>query len=283
VAAAPKTGGTPRAIVVDAHAHLFARPGDPHYPPADDAPYVPEKPTTHEDLIACMDHAKVDVAVLVQAEPYGDDHRLVERAIQAEPGRLRVACRFFPGRPGAEQGMRALVERHPGKVVAARIHAYAPERMPPFDSGGVRSFWKTAAELDLAVQIHLEPRYAARFTALIREFATTAVVVDHLGWASLPNVHIKLANLPRRTEYPHRDVAPFVAKVLEAFGPARVLWGGEFGGAGSAPTVYRAGFERATGFLDRLNRDERAMVQGGAAARVFRLKGLSEALHERRG
>jgi predicted TIM-barrel fold metal-dependent hydrolase len=77
--------------------------------------------------------------------------------------------------------MTELVDKQAGKVVAARIHAYAPERLPPFGSPELRAFWGHVGQLGLAVQLHFEPRYAPGFEPLIREFSGTRVIIDHLG------------------------------------------------------------------------------------------------------
>jgi hypothetical protein len=66
--------------------------------------------------------------------------------------------------------MADLVKRNPGKIVAARIHAYAPERMAPFGKPELRELWKKAADLGLMVQLHFEPRWAPGFEPLIQEF-----------------------------------------------------------------------------------------------------------------
>src|SRR5947209_5321189 len=128
-----------------------------------------------------MDEAGVGHAVIVHPEPYGDDHRYLDHCLDIGRGRFKGTCLFFADRPGALDAMSALVRRHPGRIAAARVHAYAPERLPPFGTPELRALWKHAGELGLAVQIHFEPRYAPGFEPLIREFAQTKVLIDHLG------------------------------------------------------------------------------------------------------
>jgi hypothetical protein len=65
--------------------------------------------------------------------------------------------------------------------VRAVFHAYAPERLPPLGKPQLRALWKQAADLGLGVQLHFEPRHAAGFEPLVKEFARTTVIVDHLG------------------------------------------------------------------------------------------------------
>jgi predicted TIM-barrel fold metal-dependent hydrolase len=85
----------------------------------------------------------------------------------------------FAGRPGSAAQLPDLVRRL--GVVAVRIHAYAPDRLPPFGRRELRDLWVRAADLGIAVQLHFEPRYAAGFEPYVKEFSNTKVLIDHLG------------------------------------------------------------------------------------------------------
>ncbi|QXD26297.1 amidohydrolase family protein [Opitutia bacterium ISCC 51] len=50
-----------------------------------------------------------------------------------------------------------------------------------FDKPELRKLWQMASDHGLAVQIHMEPRYAPGFEPLIKEFKETRVIIDHLG------------------------------------------------------------------------------------------------------
>lgn len=113
-----------KSPVVDTHLHCFAG-DDPRFPYHSKAPYRPEAKATPQHLLECMDQAGVDFAVVVHPEPYQDDHRYLEYCLEVGGERLKGTCLFFADRPGSLDGMRPLVERHPGKIIAARVHAYA--------------------------------------------------------------------------------------------------------------------------------------------------------------
>lgn len=180
--------------------------------------------------------------------------------------------------------MTALAKRHEGRIVAARVHAYAPDRLPPFGKPEVRALWKHAGDLGLAVQLHFEPRYAPGFEPLIREFPETKVVIDHLGrpfqgtpgeyavvlgWAKLPNTVMKLSSLPEKGQYPHRDVGPVIKDLVGRFGPDRLIYGGGFG-AGATGESYRSYREKVGSFLADPPAGDRAKVLGETAARLFK-------------
>ncbi len=269
--------------VVDTHLHCFAGKGDARFPYHERGPYQPEKAATPERLLECMGGAGVDFAVVVHPEPYQDDHRYLEHCLAVGKQRLKGTCLFFADQPGSLDRMAALVKRNPGRIVAARIHAYAPDRLPPFGKPELKALWKQAADLGLAVQLHFEPRYAPGFEALIREFAKTTVVIDHLGrpmqgtpeehaavvkWSRFPNTVMKLSALPDVGKYPHREVAPILRTLTDAFGPDRLISGGGFD-ENATPDSYRAYRERIATFLTHLSVDDRAKILGGNAAKLY--------------
>ncbi len=268
--------------VVDAHLHCFAGLSDARFPYHENAPYRPPAPATPQRLVELMDAAGVDHAVVVHPEPYQDDHRYLEHCLEVGGAKLKGTCLFFAGR---DSGMNDLVKRLP--IVAARIHAYAPERLPPFGKPELRALWKRAADLGLVLQIHLEPRYAPGFEPLIREFPDTTVIVDHLGrplqgtpqehevvvdWGRLKNVVVKLSAIQPKTQYPHRDIAPMIRRLADSFGPDRMIYGGGFDEKATRES-YRAARERARSYLEPFGAADQAKVLGGNAARLFRFTG----------
>jgi predicted TIM-barrel fold metal-dependent hydrolase len=269
--------------VVDTHLHCFAGADDPRFPYHERAPYRPEAAATPEHLLACMDGAGVDYAIVVHPEPYQDDHRYLEHCLQVGGERLKGTCLFFADRPGSLDGLEPLVKRLPGQIVAARVHAYAPERLPPFGKPELRNLWKTAADLGLAMQLHFEPRYAPGFEPLIRDFKDTTVIIDHMGrpfqgtpeehervigWSRLPNTILKIASVPQKTSYPHRDIGPVIRRLSDAYGAERMIYGGGFG-ADATPDSYRRYREQVVGHLAHLSEREQQMILGGTAARLF--------------
>ena len=282
-------GGTPpprprsEVPVVDAHVHCFAAYDNPRYPYHPDAPYKPEAAARPDQLLRCMDGAGVDFAVIVHPEPYQDDHDYLEHCLEVGRGRLKGTCLFFAGRPGSLDGLASLVKRCPG-VRAARIHAYAPERLPPFGKPELRELWKKAADLGLLIQLHFEPRWAPGFEPLIEEFSGTTVIIDHagrplegtpeeharvIGWSRFRNTVVKLSAISPKTTFPHRDAAPAIHRLAEAFGPDRMIVGGGFE-ANATPDSYLAARERLLSYVSQFSAADRAKVSGGTAAKLFK-------------
>ena len=270
-----------RSPVIDTHLHCFAGRKDKRFPYHPQAPYRPEEPATPFHLLECMKGAAVDHAVVVHPEPYQDDHRYLEHCQKVGKKKLKGTCLFFADRPGSVERMPALVKKL--DIVAARIHAYAPDRLPPFGKPELRNLWKLAGSHGLAVQLHFEPRYAPGFEPLIKEFSDVRVVIDHLGrpfqgtpkqhkvvlrWSRFKNTVMKLSAIPSQRQYPHRDIGPVIRRIVESFGADRMIYGGGFSAEATCKS-YRAARERARSFIAFLSDSDQAKILGGTAVRLF--------------
>jgi predicted TIM-barrel fold metal-dependent hydrolase len=271
-------------VLVDTHLHCFAGSADGRFPYHESAPYKPNEAATPEHLLRCMDGAGIAFAVVVHPEPYQDDHRYLKHCLELGKGRLKGTILLFSDRPGSLEQMPKLVET--GNIAAVRVHAYAPDRLPPFGRPELRRLWAMATELGLAVQLHFEPRYAAGFEPLIKEFANTRVIIDHLGrpfqgtpkehnvvlgWARFPHTVMKLSAIPQQTQYPHRNIEPVIRQLIGAFGAERMIYGGGFNAA-TTPASYREAFERGRSFIQHLTADEQAQILGGNAMGIYGFK-----------
>lgn len=286
----PRLGGaagatTPeRSLIVDTHVHCFAGKDNSRFPYHPGGPYQPAEPATPQHLLKCMDGAGINHAIIVHPEPYQDDHRYLEYCLEVGQGRLKGTCLVFADRPGSLATLPDLAKRLP--VVAARVHAYAPDRLPPFGKPELRILWRMAAENGLAVQLHFEPRYAPGFEPLIKEFSDTRAIIDHLGrpfqgtpeehekvirWSEFKNTVMKLSAIPASTIYPHRDIAPVIRRLVEVYGTDRVIYGGGFN-AEATPESYRVAVAKTRAHLGHLSAVDQTKILGGNAARLFGFK-----------
>ncbi|MFM8470458.1 MAG: amidohydrolase family protein [Limisphaerales bacterium] len=271
-----------RPPVVDTHTHCFAGKADARFPYHPRGTYQPDQPTSPEFLLKLMDGAGVDFAVVVHPEPYQDDHRYLEHCLAVGQGRLKGTLLVFCDRPGSMEKLPELAKRLP--VVTARIHAYQPDRLPPFGKPELRQLWKLATDHGLAIQLHFEPRHAAGFEPLIREFKQTRVIVDHLGrpfqgapgehdrvvrWGDFPNVAMKLSSLPTPDSKEAAELPGVIRQLADAYGADRLIYGGGFDDKATAES-YRAERERTAQLLGFLQPVARAKVLGGNAAKLFR-------------
>lgn len=270
--------------LIDTHVHCFAGLDDSRFPYHANGPYKPAETATPENLLQAMDHAGIDRAVIVHPEPYQDDHRYLEHVLTVGGKRLKGTALVFADQPKSVAQLPELAKKLP--IVCVRIHAYSPERLPPFDKPELKQLWKTAGDLGLAVQLHLEPKYAPRFTPLIKEFKDVRVIIDHLGrplqgtpeehavvvnWSDFPNTIMKISSLPKEGEKTDRDLKPIIQKLHAAFGPDRLIYGGGFDGS-PQPDSYRAAFARAREYLGGMPADDVNKILGLNAMGLFRFE-----------
>ncbi len=266
---------------IDTHLHCFAGAGDARFPYHEKGPYKPEKSATPEHLLDCMKQANVDYAIVVHPEPYQDDHRYLEHCLAIGKEKLKGTLLVFADREGSLEKIPDLCKKLP--VVAVRVHAYSPDRLPPFGKPELKRLWSLATDHGLAVQLHFEPRYAPGFEPLIREFKDTKVIIDHMGrpmqgtpaehaivlrWARHENTAMKLSSFASQAMYPHRDIAPVIRQLTDAWGADRMIYGGGFNDATTGDS-YRQAFEHARGYLAHLSSADQEKILGRTAARLF--------------
>ena len=281
--------GPKEAAIIDTHLHCFAGESDPRFPYHTHAPYRPEDAATPGWLLKCMRRGGVDGAVVVHPEPYQDDHRYLEYCLAQDRTRLRGTCLFFADRAGSVEKMAGLVSRTHGQLIATRLHAYAPDRLPPFGTVELANYWKTAGDLGLAMQLHFEPRYAPGLEPYIKQFPQTTVIIDHMGrpmqgtkdehdvivrWARFPNTIMKVSSLPSQDRYPHRPLPPVVKDLTSAFGAERMIYGGGFNKDATGKS-YRHYRERVQELLAHLSSDDQKKILGGNALKLYRFESES--------
>lgn len=264
-------------MIIEWNHHLFSS-DTRHYPFHPRAVYVPEVAHEPNDpletYLAHLQRVGIDRAVVVQPEPYGDDHRLVLDCLRRAPDQLRATALFYPRDDDAPLKLAALVKQEP-RIVAVRFHAHRGKEMylHSFGDAGVRNLWRAAADLAIMVELHIGPNYAQQAGEAIAAFPDVPVLIDHLAepafgnaaeyaqvleLARFENVWMKLSGVPHFSDDPpyFASAKPFVRRVAAEFGPDRMVWGGE------TPALVDA-------LLPHWSEAERAQVKGGNLAHLF--------------
>lgn len=265
-------------MIVEWNAHMFSSDRE-RYPIHPRAAYTPRETMVSADpladYLARLDAQGIDRAVLVQPEPYGDDHSLVLDCLRREPERLRGTALVDPDDPAAPQKLVALVWREP-RIVAVRFHAHRGKDhyLRSFTDANVGTIWRRAADLGLIVELHIGPNYAADLAAALRILPRVPVLIDHLAephlgtpeeyeevlaLARFDNVSMKLSGLGHFDKEPphYPDALPLTRRVADAFGPDRLVWGD--GEPGIVDT-----------HLAHLPETDRAKVKGGNLAALLK-------------
>ncbi|GAA4467478.1 hypothetical protein GCM10023189_51200 [Nibrella saemangeumensis] len=236
----------PAEPVIEWNAHIFS-PDLQRFPFHPQAVYKPDVSKQPADPLAAylkhLDEEKIDRAVIVHPEPYGDDHALILDCLKREPNRLRGTTLYYPNDPNAPKKLAALVRQEP-RIVATRFHAHRGKEsyLNTFADPGVRALWKQAVDNDLIIELHIGPNYARQAGDAIAAFPGCKVLIDHLAepnmgtgvefadvldLARFPNVYMKLSGLEYfATDKPYFESAlPFTRRVIQAFGVDRMVWG----------------------------------------------------------
>jgi predicted TIM-barrel fold metal-dependent hydrolase len=251
---------------------------------------VPNWPAhvTGDEMVAAMDKVGVDGAIFISAfSLYGYDASYAVEVQRAHPGRFAIVKPVDPDDPGVADviadwkttpgavGIRVMLPRESGRVPA---------------DPGIDGILRTAARLDFPVNILCWDNLEVG-AAIIDRHPDTRFIIDHLGilqprvppappepWADLPKV-LALAERPNavikvsgactlsREPYPYDDIWDPLARIFDAWGFERCLWGTDWTRA-FAVVNYEQAVEpfRTTA---RLTDAERAMLMGGACAKAY--------------
>jgi predicted TIM-barrel fold metal-dependent hydrolase len=269
---------------IDAHVHVWT-PDRAAWPrPRDFAPVEPAR-FTPEDLLALATPVKVDRIVLIQMSFYGFDNAYMLDAIARRPKVFRGVAVVDHDAAGVAAEMR--------RVKALGVRGF---RIPPDfhaaawpDSPGMRRMFTCAEEEGLAICPLLNPEDLPGLGRMCDRFPRTRVVIDHLArigadgqvrerdvealcaLAAKPEVFVKVSAFYAlgRKRYPYLDLLPLVRRVVDAFGPERLMWGSDSPFQVQGGHTYAGSLEFARERIDFLSPHGRDALLRDTAERVF--------------
>jgi predicted TIM-barrel fold metal-dependent hydrolase len=279
--------------VVDAQVHAWARDSD-EFPWRLDfgsaeknrqvAAHFEAETMPPGRLLACMDEAGVDAAVLVSPTMYGADAGYARHTVAHDPARLAYVGLVDPASTTVEQDVSGW--RSQTGALAIRVPIYSAATIASVESGPLRAVLAAAERHGVPVCVY-PPGYLDRLESIVRSFPGLQFVIDHLGLAQpspvfptvegdgferLPellrlaaysNVAVKATGVPSlsQEDFPFRDVWDPLRRVIDAFGCDRVMWGTDF------TRVERASYSESVAYLGE--------IDGLAAADLERLYGAT--------
>lgn len=241
-------------------------------------------PITREVLEKEMAEAGVERAVLVPPlwDPSGNAYSL--RLAQDAPDRFAVMGLLDPKTAEPAKAVRAWRER-PG-MLGMRFLLNTPERMKPLRNGDLDPVWPAAAEAGTVVAL-LIPGALDRVAGIARNHPDLRIIVDHLGvprgasgpdafahlpellaLAAHPNVHVKAAGVGDYAldAYPFASLDGTLRRVLDAFGPERIVWASDLS---RLRHPYRQCAEHFRAALPELGDAEMRMIMGDNICRLL--------------
>ncbi|XWN30303.1 MAG: amidohydrolase family protein [Devosia sp.] len=228
--------GAPGGGPIDCHVHII----DPaRYPFQPGAGYQPKshETGTAEELAATLSAHGIAGALLVAASGYGTDNRSILAALGPHFPRAVVSV----DASATDTELSALAK---AGAVGVRFNAVNA------GENGVRAaapFLPRLADHGLLVELQCPASAIARLAPPILDAGLT-LVLDHMGYpdvaegagsaafrnvlqlAHVSQVVVKLSGAFRLSQEaaPHEDVRPFAERIVEAFGPDRLVWGSDW-------------------------------------------------------
>jgi predicted TIM-barrel fold metal-dependent hydrolase len=243
------------------------------------------EPIGDDEMVAMMEAAGVQRAVIVPPSPAGDGNLYALEGAARHPGRFVVMGRFDPTADGASGRLQRWLEQP--HMAGIRMTFHQPRWAGWLDDGSIDWFWSDCERLGIPLMLLIPGRLDAVATVAQRHPGLT-LIIDHLGrrselrdaaafadldvllqLAKLPNVSVKASAVPcySTAPYPFANLKPYLRSVFDAFGPRRVFWGSD---VSRLPCTYRVAVEHFLDELDFISDDDKAWVMGRALSALLR-------------
>lgn len=228
---------------VDAHSHIWSREVD-RFPLAKGQTVADLKPSsfTAEECLKLAATEGVGRVVLIQHHIYhGWDNSYLIDAASRYPDRFRVVGMIDDTQPHPDKKLRELLS---SRVTALRITSLIRGADQWLAGPGMAALWKTAAETRQAMCCLINPQDLPSVDRMCSANPETPVVIDHFarigmdgeireadlknlcGLAKHRHTHVKLSAYYAlgKKQAPYKDMLPMIQRLVEAFGPQRLMW-----------------------------------------------------------
>ena len=278
-------------MIVDSHLHCWKLSSE-HFPWNPLGTFKPDYEWPIENEIEVMDKYGIDGGVLVQVSMYGFDNRYLVDCGRRYPDRLALVGMVDPRADSVESEMESLAEQG---VKGLRLAPVIRPEIRWYNDSKADRLWRKAGELGWILALLVSPDQVASVAKAIRRFPEVRVVIDHIARPDLAEeserselfgdlvalgefeqVYVKVSCLAyisqavglSRGPQPHQDIMNLVRRLVDAYGPERLMWGTDTPGSQDPDELPNAmrWFELG---LPELSAEEQALIMGEAAARLW--------------
>ncbi len=252
-----------------------------------DRPWVPGKkpqlpePFTIERLVPMMDEAGVDRVIIVPPVLEGERLDYAQEAVKEHPGRFAIMGRIALNDPGTAHRFPTWKEQL--GVLGIRL-SFSDEEAQFLTDGTADWFWPAAEKAGIPVMVFTTGQWPL-FARIAERHPQLIIIIDHMGGSAaalrnkiLPatidqaialakyqNVSVKLSAAPLYSSesYPFRDMAPYIRRLFDAYGPRRCYCGTDITNSFDKASYH----QRVTHFteeLDFLSEDDKDWIMGRA-------------------
>lgn len=272
---------------IDSHVHVWT-PDTADYPVQVGTDWDERRPKdfTPETLFRYARPSRVQRFVLIAHQIYyGADNRYMLDTLQRWPDVFRIVG--FIDHRGSDVA-RGMAELQGQRVTGFRVVPDAEKEATWLREPGYDAMFRTAAGTGQAICPLIKPPALDDLDRMCGEHPDTTVVIDHLAsvgsggdiveadvqalcaMARHPRVYVKISAFYAlgAKKPPHDELAPMIERVVEAFGPERLMWGSD------APyqvqdETYEDSIKVVRDGLGFLSDADREQILAGTAERVF--------------
>jgi predicted TIM-barrel fold metal-dependent hydrolase len=275
-----------QAGFIDAHVHVWT-PDVKRYPLAEG--YRPEDmqpPSfTPEELLQHARPNGVTRVTLIQMSFYGYDNSYMLDAIKDHPG-------VFSGVAVIDEYAEPAKRMSELKAQGVRGFRIQPKNRTPeqwLAGEGMQAMWRQGAETGQNMCCLIDAKFLPSVDRMCRQFPETPVVIDHFARVGIDgtirdedlkqlcslaqhkNVTVKVSAfyaLGKKTP-PYLDLIPMIRRVLDAYGPERLMWASDGPFQVVPPHTYQPSIDLIRLRCDFLSESDRDWILRKTAERVF--------------
>ncbi len=272
---------------IDAHVHVWTDDFE-RYPLAAGFSKDQMRPPTFtpDELLALSKPLGVRRIVLIQMNVYGFDNSYMLDCMRQHPGVFSGIAQVDEHGAGPACEMKRL------KGLGVRGIRIIPPRRGMhdwLDGPGMHAMWTAAAEERLAMCPLIDADDLPAVDRMCGAFPDTAVVIDHCarigGDGQFRESDIqRLCNLARHRQVyvklsafyflgakqpPYTDVLPMIRRLVDSFGPQRLMWASDSPFQVEPPHTYEASLELIRDRLDSVSVSDRQWILQRTAASLF--------------
>jgi predicted TIM-barrel fold metal-dependent hydrolase len=276
---------------IDAHSHIWPAEVD-KFPlaPGQTRKDLDPPSFTDDELMKIARPEGVGRVVLIQHSVYHlwDNSYLLD-AVRRHPKTFRVQGMVDDHKPDPGAAMKRLL---PLGVTGFRITPFVrtkTERPKWLDTPGMAEMWKTGAKTRQAMCLLINPADLPAADAMCEKHPDTPVVIDHFArvgadgeirdadvtalckLARHKHTHVKVSAFYAlgKKKPPHDELIPVIHRLLDSFGPRRLMWASDAPYQVQGVNTYKASIALVRDRLDFLSKPDRVWLLAKTAEAVF--------------
>ncbi len=271
---------------IDAHSHIWTDNSEAlrTYPLAPGRSINDLNPPrfTAEDLIILGKTQEVMRHVLISHQHYhGYSNDYYADAARSHPGTFAIVGALDYTKPDIPARMKTNRARN---ITGYRIKPNGNHHW--LEQAGLREMWRVGAAQKIAMCPLIDPQYITTLEPMCKRFPDTLVVIDHC--ARIDTKHVKelddLCNLAKqRNVYvkisafyafgakkpPYLEQLPRITRLLDAYGPERLMWASDCPYQLEPPNTYAASISLVRDRLKGLSINDREHLLRRTAEKIF--------------